>query len=419
MSQAKAYRMNQAMSYIEQLHGDSKGWITLCRLGNNFSHYHYKFVDLMSINLATVNMFISMSTFFKPQRRLENIKELRAVFMDVDCYKVGLTKEQVLFFLTEDFFGTKIPYPTYIIDSGQGLYLEWLIEPVPSQALPLWKAIEDYLYKQLKEFGADRQAMDATRILRIPDSINPKVDRKVKILYSEDYRYKLREIQAEYLPDLDEAYRKKKGRPKKIVAIYRERSLYQARINDLIKLCELRDYDMEDYRELTLFLYRYYTCYFTEDTEKALEDTLELNTEFNKPLPQSEAKRATRSAERAFKDEKLYKYKNETLIELFGISEEEQRHMQTIIGKPEYKRRDREYQKQKYQENKEVYRQKYLEKLKEKGELTEQEKISMRREKIKDLLGKGLLRKDICSTLNISKRTYNYDIKFLKEQGLT
>lgn len=406
MNQARAHSTNQAIRYIEQLHGDSKGWITLCRLGKNFSHYHYKFVDLMSINLATVNMFISMSTFFKPQRRLENIKELRAVFMDIDCYKKGLTKDQVLFFLTEDFFGTKIPYPTYIIDSGQGLYLEWLIEPVPSQALPLWKSIEDYLYKQLKDFGADRQAMDATRILRIPDSINPKVDKQVKLLYSENHRYTLREIQAEYLPDLDETYKNKKGRPKKIIAIYRERSLYQARINDLIKLCELRDYDMQDYRELTLFLYRYYTCYFTDDVEKALEDTLELNTEFKKPLPQIEAKRATRSAERAFKDEKLYKYKNETLIELFGISEEEQNYMQTIIGKPEYRRRDRKYQKQKYHES-----------LKAQGKLTEKEKVALRREKIKDLLDKGLKQKDILDTLNISKPTYIRDRKYLKEQG--
>ena len=59
-----------------------------------------------------------------------------------------------------------------------------------------------------------------------------------------------------------------KGRPKKTVYIHRERSLYQARLNDLITICELREYDLRGHRELILFLYRYY-YYFTEDTEKA------------------------------------------------------------------------------------------------------------------------------------------------------
>lgn len=38
--------------------------------------------------------------------------------------------------------------------------------------------------------------------------------------------------------------------------------------------------------------------------------------------------------------------------------------------------------------------------------------------KIKDLLAKGLKQKDICLTLDISKRTYLRDRAFLKEQGL-
>lgn len=78
-----------------------------------------------------------------------------------------------------------------------------------------------------------------------------------------------------------------------------------------------------------------------------------------------------------------------------------------IFSKEEYKRRDREYQKKKYQE-----------KLKTEGKLTEKEKISQRRAKVKDLLAKGLKQKDICLTLDISKDTYICDRKYLKEQGL-
>lgn len=250
--------------------------------------------------------------------------------------------------LEADYFNKKIPITNYILDSGRGLGLLWLINKVPSQALPLWKAIEEYLYNQLKEFGADRQALDATRILRVPGSINSKSKTVVSIIDECDYIYDLREIQKEYLPEL-KPKEKKKGRPKKINYIYRERSLYYARIQDITKLCELREYDLRGHREIILFLYRYYLCSFTEDIQKALEDVLELNSMFTYPLKESEVIRATRSAEKCYLDKnKEYKYKNDTLIELLEITEDEEVYMTTIISKNEYKRRDRVYQKNKY-----------------------------------------------------------------------
>ena len=226
--------------------------------------------------------------------------------------------------LNENYFGRSIPIPNLIVDSGRGLYLIWLIKKVPSMALPLWKAVEEHFYKQLKEFGADRQALDATRILRVPGSFNSKTHTEVKIIDEYDYVYELREIQNEYMPELSEKALVRRGRPKKVKYIYRERSLYYARLQDIIKLCELREYDLKGHRELILFLYRYYSCYFTEDVEKALYDTLELNSMFKQPLSKNEVMRATKSAEKVYKDQnKDYKYKNETLINLLEITEEE------------------------------------------------------------------------------------------------
>ena len=275
-------------------------------------------------------------------------------------------------------------------------------------ALPLWKAVEEYFYKTLKEFGADRQALDATRILRVPGSFNSKTHTEVKIIDNYDYLYELREIQNEYMPELSEKAPVRRGRPKKVKYIYRERSLYHARILDIIKLCELREYDLKGHRELILFLYRYYLCYFTEDVEKALYDTLELNSMFRQPLSEKEVARATKSAEKVYKDQnKDYKYKNETLINLLEITDEEQKEMKTIISDEEYKIRKRLRNTKAYEN-----------KLKKEGKLTEKEKISQRRKKIKDLLDKGLMRKDICLTLDISIKTYKRDVKFLKEQGV-
>lgn len=396
------------VEYIDRVHGNSKGWITRsCIDENGYSQWHYKYAELREVDLTGENIYITLNTFFKPYRRLECIKELNALFIDLDYYKTKFTKEQIIMNLEGNYFNKIIPATNYILDSGRGLALIWLINKVPSQALPLWKAIEEYLYNQLKEFGADRQALDATRILRVPGSINSKSKTVVSIIDEYDYIYDLREIQKEFLPEL-KTKEKRKGRPKKINYVYRERSLYYARIHDITKLCELREYDLRGHREIILFLYRYYLCSFTEDTKKALEDVLELNSMFISPLKENEVIRATRSAEKCYLDKnKEYKYKNETLIDVLEITEYEETQMSTIISKGEYKRRDRVYQKNKYQR-----------KLKSEGKISEKEKLSQRRAKIKDLLAEGLKQKDICSQLNISKDTYIRDRKYLREQGL-
>ena len=349
-----------------------------------------------------------MSTFYKPIRRIETIKEIGSLFIDLDTYNTKFTKTQILMNLEYNYYNKSIPTPNLIIDSGRGLTLVWSIEKVPYMALPLWKAIQEYLYSQLKEFGADRKALDATRILRVLGSINSKSGTRVSILEKHEYKYTLREIQNEFLPDLDENRNKKKGRPKKVVYIHRERSLYQNRILDIVKLCELRNYDVKGHREIILFLYRYYLCYFYEDEQKALEDVLELNKEFIQPLGERELIRATGSAEKVFKSkDKQYKYKNETLIELLEISEYEQTNMKIIIGKEEYKRRENIRVKKVYKE-----------KLKSQGRMTKKEELKILREKIKVLRDEGLKNKEISDELNVPLKTLKRHITYMKKNGL-
>lgn len=407
----KVDNIDESIEYIDTIHGESKGWITKAEISKQreFSQWHYHVEDLLKQDFDKEDVYISMSTFYKPMRRIETIKEIGNLFLDLDTYNTKFTKTQILMNLEDNYYNKLIPTPNLTIDSGRGLTLVWSIEKVPYMALPLWKSIQEYLYSQLKEFGADRKALDATRVLRVAGSINSKSGTRVTILEKYEYKYTLREIQREFLPDLDENKSKKKGRPKKVVYVHRERSLYQGRILDLVKLCELRNYDVKGQREIILFLYRYYLCYFYEDEQKALEDVLELNKEFIQPLSEKEVIRATGSAEKVFKaKDKQYKYKNETLIEILEISEYEQTHMKVIIGKEEYKRRNNEYNKKKYKI-----------KLKELGKMTKQEELDILRKKIKVLRDKGLKNKEIMQMLNIgSNTTFERHISYLKKNGL-
>ena len=396
-------------NYLNVVHGNSKGWITKAEIKKGtYSQWHYKASELILMNLKGENTYITPNTFYKPYRRLECIKELNSLFIDLDYYKTGKTKEQIIMDLEDNYFNKKIPIPNFIMDSGRGLYLIWSIKKLPSMALPLWKAVQDYFWNQLKELGADRQALDATRILRVPGSINSKTNTVVSIIDEYKYEYELREIQEEYLPEL-KPKEKKKGRPNKVCFIYRERSLYYGRIQDIIKLCELREYHLKGHREVLLFLYRYYLCSFTEDTKKALDDVIELNRMFKNPLRENEVIRATQSAERCYLDnDKQYKYKNDTLIELLEITEEEQKHMKILISKEEYRRRDRVYQKKKYQEQ-----------LKAQGKLSKKEELKNVRNKIKNLRLKGLKNKKIMQMLGISSTTtFERHISYLKKNGL-
>ena len=148
-----------------------------------------------------------------------------------------------------------------------------------------------------------------------------------------------------------------------------------------------------------------------------MHDTLEVNSMFRQPLSEKEVIRATRSAEIVYKDQnKNYKYKNETLINLLEISDIEQKEMLTIISKDEYRRRKRERNNKAY--NSEEAKEKYKNQLKQDGKLTKKEQIELQREKIKSLREEGFKNKEISQKLNIVQKTLERHITYMKKNGL-
>ena len=148
-----------------------------------------------------------------------------------------------------------------------------------------------------------------------------------------------------------------------------------------------------------------------------MHDTLEVNSIFRQTLGEKEVIRATRSAETVYKDQnKDYKYKNETLINLLEISDIEQKEMLTIISKDEYRRRKRERNNKAY--NSEEAKEKYKNQLKQDGKLTKKEQIELQREKIKSLREEGFKNKEISQKLNIVQKTLERHITYMKKNGL-
>ena len=349
---------------------NTDGWITLARKDpdtKRFRQYHYKPEELASSLSEWMgeDVYYSQNSFYKPQRRIDNIRQLRSLYVDLDVYTLGMTPEWVLGKLEFEYFGQAIPEPNMVIFSGRGLVLIWNIEPIPYKAMPLWRAVETFFVEQLKEVGADTKATDPARIFRLAGTINSKNRAIVKTEYRHDYRYDIHQLQYDYLPELSpkKLAVKKKGRKTKIVRMFNTYTLHLSRARDLAKLVELRQGDVEGFRETVLFLYRYWTCCFTDDPERALDDTLSLNSEFLHPLPEREVINATKSAEKAWSmksDAKAnelakalgypgagYNMPNSQIIEWLDISPQEQEHLSSIIGAAEKRRRNR-LQKEKW-----------------------------------------------------------------------
>ena len=355
---------NLSTEHMQFMHATSKGWITIAQKDpqtNHFKQYHYTQEEIAEhlSEWTGVNIYFSQNTFFKPKRAIDTIQELRSLYVDVDTYTKGLNAEWVLGKLEFEYFGQSLPNPNMVLMSGRGLVIIWNIEPVPYMAMPLWKAVETHFIKILKDLGADPKASDPTRIFRLAGTINSKNGALVTAQYRHEYRYELRQLQYDYLPELTppkKTEKKRPGRKSKVVNLFNIYTLHLSRAMDLRKIIELREGDVGNCRETMCFLYRYWTCCYSNDPEQAMAETIDLNSEFKYPLSENEVIKATKSAEKAWEAksntqaDKIakelgyagagYNLKNATIIDWLHITETEQKHMSTIIGKDEKRRRN-------------------------------------------------------------------------------
>jgi hypothetical protein len=376
--------MESALQHFKRHHQGADGFITIAKKENGLYKQRHYTEEEASKKLSEEigeDIYFSQQTFYKPKRIVSNVRQLRALYVDLDFYLLNFSLSYILMILEQEQFRIKMPEPNYIIFSGRGIVLIWRIEPVPYQALPLWQVLQQYLYEQVKEYGADRKALDAARVFRIAGSINSKNGQPVEVQYRHDYMYTLRQIQQEYLPELNPNQQKKKGRPKKIVQLHNIYRLHITRLGDLRKLVELRHYDVKGYRETLCFLYRYWSCCILHDPDEALQEMLDFNASLLDPLPEREVIRATQSAEKAWEartDKKAneeakklgypgagYNLKNTKLIQWLDITPEEQQQLETIIDRREKQRRDTLVKREKRGS---VSRQEYLMQEQEKTE---------------------------------------------------
>lgn len=319
--------------------------------------------EIVEVQEGKEDIYMNVNTTYKPFRAVENIRQFRALYIDLDLKKDDFKTSSVyeVFWLANE---GKIPKPTMVVDSGRGVHLYWRIENAPYGALNTWQQLEDYLYYNLKHLGADLRAIDGARILRLPGSINSKNKAICEVIYIDNkITYSMYDLREQYLNYKGkskqlEFIQVKKNKSKVINnAFFNSYSLHMDRAVDLITLVKIRKYNVTGYRNMIIHCYAYWRGLIVREEEQLYKEIHDLNNSFTEPLKENEIKAVCKTIlkkvdlfityenelragikpklPKGTKDKPGYWYKNETLIERLDITEEEQGQLKTIISKEE------------------------------------------------------------------------------------
>ncbi len=193
-----------------------------------FHEYLPNFLEGLLAEILDEDSYATMNSMFRPGRRYsqcealrdvlgpdgvrlmeahrsaDSISRLNASWVDVDCYKLGLTHGQVIGQCYDLQREGLIPSPSYFKDSGRGLWIVWLLgkeqRSYPND-VTLWKEIQTRLSVMFATAGSDRGAgADAARLSRLLGSRNTKADRRANmVVFSHDasgkpIRYELHDL---------------------------------------------------------------------------------------------------------------------------------------------------------------------------------------------------------------------------------
>lgn len=394
------------------------------------------------------DIYISINSMLSPLRQLKNLRHLHAFWVDLDYYKIAKyknksTEEMIDILRQQNLF--KDLEPSFFLDSGNGLYIFYLIESATIGALPIWQKIQNSFHNRFKEFGADSQSIDAVHVLRLAGTKNSKTNKFSRFLFNSktQYRYEaikesiriynIQNLSKIMLPDLPHSKEdwikiknskketKKVINAKKELALYNLHTLHYSRLKDIELLQKIRDGNCMGHREIMCFLYRYYSCLFIKNKESSLANLLEFNKNFKNPLSEDEVINATISAEKSydlwevtlnnylhltnkpsitsfFSKNGCYIYSNKKLIKLLDINEKEMESLRTIISTKEKNKRSRIYRNQWKKTESKKNRRNYL------GLTTRQQNKLNNLLKILELKDKNLKQKDIALALDITQQ---------------
>ncbi len=355
--------------------------------------------EVLSAIDPRLNSYITQSEFTQPNRRIVNLWRLGVIWLDMDTYKTewgaGRSLEQqtrdLLWILADKGY----PEPSLVMSSGRGLYLKWFHEGLPRAALPRWNAVMREITQEMAEWGSDAAAKDASRVLRVLGTVNTRSGESARLLHITPgadglpIRYDFDYLSEHFLP-----LSRGQTREKRLAAMARQaatearrmalqekrirrgfgqnlpqispnlrpfsaQQLAWHRVEDLRRLVQLRKASgegLEGYRELMLFWQMNHLLLSQQvDLRTFWQESYALASELDPEWARKEGRNTLGSlfikAKAQLNGEKvefngkswtpLYTPRNQTLIEVFRITADEERQMRTIVSETVAKERSR------------------------------------------------------------------------------
>lgn len=407
-----------------------------------------KIIYINRLKAREVDVYDSVNEFSTAKRSESTIKKLNYLYCDIDCHKGMFNEWLTLEVLRADYFGSQVPYPSIINNSGRGLHLFWTLENEGAESLAKWKVLQQVILNNLASISeetncsVDFRCIDPSRVLRTVDTFNTKSKTLCRLIEKTNLTYTLDDIlECFYGVNLDDLKpfnsnpNKDTGNDKKtltgaknalnergewkdlkvkrtngIVSVFNAYSLLTCRATDFRKLLELRGGDMEGMRDDFLTKYAWTIISKKDDLEKLERELHGINSLFKNPLKDKEVsykaqyifnkfnKEVIKGADTSqFTEFDRYWYRNTTIIRDLNITMDEQRHMLTIISKEEKNERDKA-RKKKNRRN-------------ENGLTKRGQSKADKVDQVKELKRLGYKQKEIAEMLNMSKGTVS---KYLK-----
>ena len=351
---------------------------------------------LNTLKEQEIDVYGSVNEFSMAKRSEATIVKLNKLMCDLDCHEGGFNEWVTLEVLRADFFGSQVPYPSEVVNSGRGLHLYWYLEDEGRESLAKWKTVQQIILNSLAPISeqtscnVDFKCIDPARVLRVEGTWNTKSKSPCHLIEKTNLTYTLDDIlECFYGVNLDDLKpfnsnpNKDTGNDKKtltgaknalnergewkdlkvkrtngIVSVFNAYSLLTCRATDFRKLLELRGGDMEGMRDEFLTMYAWTVISKKDDLEKLERELQGLNSLFKAPLKDKEVSYKAKYIFERFNKEVIkgadtsqftefdrYWYKNTTIIKRLEITPKEQKEMLTIISKEEKDQRRNKYKR--------------------------------------------------------------------------
>lgn len=395
MSLENSILLEPQETFIEAWHdcylSDNKITGFICTMSlKNKKHIFYGLNDLEFLlreaDKHKKDIYLSLNAFEHGTRTTRNLKQIRNIGIDVDCYKLNISVEDAVKEIHKLIAQLKIPNPNLLIYSGRGVQLVYSISGGASPKMAyLSQYITTQYIAQLKHLGSD-SVSDVTRVLRLPYSINSRNNKMVDVKIWRTMEYDLQELYS-YCTPLEKRRKPHKRQRAELVTLPNNKSLKNlyslntARKNDLEALVALRNGNIEKRNVLT-YVYGYTVALLLKNKAQTLSFSHQLNDKLIEPQKKKEVDRTAGNAyddamqffdefaKRGFKmwykqsDGIKRPMKSETIIDQLDITSSEMAQFETIINKEtSYSRKVQKRRKQGIQK-----REDYLEVQKEQTE---------------------------------------------------